>query len=137
MSFVKKVIKDLSTPDNFSYNWYGYATNQISHATLGFLALSIVSFILFIILGEFAQKEVTWLIVAVLYVLWEIRSPSWDGLEDFIFFVVYGAGSASLLFNEVNPGSPVVETSIDYVPKIVLIIATHLFVGIVARVIRK
>ena len=137
MSILKTILSDLSTPDNFSRNWYGYATNQISHAALGFLLTALVSYLWFCFWGEFAPREYAWAFVAAAYAAWELRKPSWDGLEDFIFFAVYGAGSATMLFSEVTPGSPEVITEVTYIPKVLAIITMHLSVGIVARVIKK
>lgn len=37
MKKVTKVFKDLMTPDDQSESWYGWATNQMSHAFLGAL----------------------------------------------------------------------------------------------------
>lgn len=137
MNILKTILSDLSTPDNFSRNWYGYATNQISHTALGFIAASMVAFVWFCFLGEFAPKEYSWALTASVYAAWELRKPSWDSLEDFIFFAIYGAGSATMLFSEVSPGSPQVTTEIGYIPKFTAIIATHLMVGIVARIIKN
>ena len=132
-----RIFSELATPSNFSRDWYGYATNQISHTALGFIAASLVAVVLFCFLGEFAPKEFSLALTALAYGAWELRKPSWDALEDFIFFAMYGAGSATMLFNEITPGSPIVETNALYIPKFTAIITVHLIVGILARAYKK
>ena len=128
---------NLLKSDNFRLDWYGYATNQLSHALLGFLASCIVSYLSFIILGQFWLKEFIWLTAASIYTLIEVVQKQtgniWDCVEDFIFFAIYGAGSGYLLFDEVTPGSPEIVTNILYTLKVVAIIGSHLLVGISLR----
>lgn len=123
--------------DNFRNDWYGYSTNQLSHALLGFLASCIVSYISYLYLGEFWSKELIWCTTATIYICFEALQKQsnniWDCVEDFIFFAVYGAGSGYLLFDEVSPGSPEVKTNILYTLKVVGIIGSHLLVGISLR----
>ena len=139
MGIFSKITDELSTQENFSRDWYAYATNQIGHTAIGFVFASLVSYLTFLYLGEFAPKECIWLFSAMIYGAWETLNgkPSWDSLEDWIFFAIYGAGSATMLFSEVSAGSPMVVTQIVYVPKFTAIIAAHLSVGVVARIVKK
>ena len=137
MNLLKSIFSELGTSDNYHTNWYGYATNQLSHTLLGFITSCIVSYTTFLILGEFWVKEYIWGTAAILYLFVELIQRQtrniWDCVEDFIFFAIYGAGSGYLLFDEVTPGSPEIVTNILYTLKVVAIIGSHLLVGISLR----
>lgn len=126
--------------DNFRRDWYGYATNQLSHTLLGFLTSCLVSYISFLILGEFWVKEYILITSATIYLFVELAQKQdniWDCIEDFTFFVVYGVGSGYLLFNEVSVGSPEVRTNILYILNVVSIISAHLSIGILIRILQS
>jgi len=52
--------------DDFAEDWYAWATNQISHASMGVMAALAVSLIAWLITGEYPVKWQAWSIVAVL-----------------------------------------------------------------------
>lgn len=129
--------RELSISENFRNDWYGWATNQMAHILLGFIFAGVVSFCLFSVIGEFAHKEATWAIVALPYLVFETRKPSFDAIEDWIFVCIYGAGAAIMLFDETVPGSPLITTNIKHAPIFGGIVAAHLLVGIAARIERS
>lgn len=90
--------------------------------------------------SEFAQKGALWFTIAVIYAIWELGVQKWrgvDSVEDWIFYSVYGAGSAILFFNEIEPGSPMLVTSMEYVLPFILLFYGHIAAGILARVCAK
>lgn len=136
---LKKIMEALKSPSDFRNDWYGYSTNQLSHILLGFLALGFVSWAGFTLTGEFAPRWLNWVITATMFLLWEISQRNaelWDRIEDWLFMAVYGAGSAALLFIEVEPGSPKIVTEITNIPPIIGIISAHLVTGIWFRLMR-
>ena len=135
------IISELGKADNFRYDWYGYATNQMAHGLFGFLFACFVSYAGFLLYGEFCDKEAILGIVFGVYILVEFLQVNqkniWDSIEDTIFFVFYGAGSAILLFSEVEPGSTAVKTDLTNAIYVSLIITIHLLTGIVCRAYNK
>lgn len=135
----QEFISSLLQADSFRNNWYSYATNQLSHTLLGFLTSCLVSYVSFLILDEFWVKEYILITSAAIYLLVELiqkQDNIWDCIEDFTFFVVYGAGSGYLLFDEVSVGSPEVRTNILYTLNVVSIISAHLSIGILIRILQ-
>jgi hypothetical protein len=136
----QKIIKDLSTPDSFRKDWYGWSTNQLAHITLGIILAALISFANFMTIGEFAYKGILFAMVAFLFAAQQGRQwlvKPWDTVEDFIFVVIYGAGTVIVMFDEVSPGSPLIVTNIINIAPICAIVATHLFVGSVIRAARE
>lgn len=137
----QEFIGSLLQADSFRNNWYGYATNQISHFTLGFLFSAVVSFIGYSILGDFCKKEVILGIVAFCYLIVEISqfrtSAILDSIEDTVFFVVYGAGASVLLFDQLADNSSKVVADINSIIPVATIIGCHILAGSFARVCGK
>lgn len=140
MNVIKRIFRELHKTDDFSSDWYGYATNQLSHFVLGFTAACVFSALHFWSFGEFAEKGALWFTIAFTYAIWELGVQRWRGLdsiEDWVFYSVYGAGAAILLFNETEPGSPILTTSMEYTPPFMALLYGHLAIGIVARIYQK
>jgi len=140
MLLIKRVFQELKRTEDFSSDWYGYATNQLSHFVLGFTMACVFSAMHFWLLGDFADKAALWFTIAFIYGMWELGVQRWrgfDSVEDWVFYSVYGAGSAILFFNETTPGSPILTTSIEYVMPFVAILFGHLVVGILVRIYQK
>lgn len=136
----RKILIDLSSPSNFRKDWYGWSTNQLAHITLGVILAALLSFANFMTIGEFAYKGVLFAIVAAAFAIqqgkqWKDRP--WDTVEDFVFVVVYGAGTVIVMFDEVSAGSPFIQTNILNIAPICAIVSTHLFVGSVIRAARE
>lgn len=140
MNTLKKILEELRTTQDFDGDWYGYATNQLSHFVLGFAMACVFSAMHFWTFGEFAEKGALWFTIAFLYAIWELGVQRWRGIdtiEDWVFYSVYGAGSAILFFNETTPGSPILTTSMEYVMPFVAILFGHLGIGILVRIYQK
>ncbi len=132
------------TPDDFRYNWYGYASSQLGHIGLGVAYAWGVAAVTFVVLGEFPSKPQAWLVVAVVYSAFELLWQRWNGLdtvEDIIFLVVYGAGGALTVFSEIEPGNPVLQMHIAAPAYFAIFAVTHLAIGtayrVVLQVVRK
>lgn len=121
--------------DDFAEDWYAWATNQISHASMGVMAALAVSLIAWLITGEYPVKWQAWSIVAVIYVALEcVRGwKSWDSFEDTVFVVGYGAGGAFLVFTEIVPGSAMLILSGVDAAVILGLAAIHLAAGVWMR----
>lgn len=138
---IKTQLLELSKSDSFKADWYGYASNQLSHILLGFVYTCLFSLFSFVLISEFPHKGVILFFVFTSYVLYEyfsqgIKEP-FDTIEDTIYFALYGGGSAVLLFTEVEAGSPKLEVSILSTTPILTIMAIHLLCGVVLRMIEK
>ncbi len=132
------------TPDDFRNDWYGYAKNQVSHGLLGMASAWVVAAAGFWYYEEFPDKTYAWLLVAFLYSAYELLWQRWNGLdtiEDILFWVVYGAGGALLVFSEVEPGNPVLQMHIAGPAYVGIFAITHLAIGtayrVVLQVVRK
>lgn len=136
----RAILAELRVPEDFGSDWYGYATNQLSHCMLGILAACLLSGLHFWTFGEFAEKGALFFVIAIGYAIWEVGVQPWRGIdtvEDWVFFTVYGAGSMILFFNETQPGSPVLTTSMEWVMPFIAIVVGHLVAGVVARICVK
>jgi len=89
MKRITQVFKDLMTPDDQAQSWYGWATNQMSHAFLGALIATFT--------GAY------WLIVTIAFAVTKegfdlykaFSGPAlMDSITDILFWVG-GAGSVS------------------------------------------
>lgn len=89
MKKVTKVFKDLMTPDDQAQSWYGWVTNQMSHAFLGALIASI--------LGLWGILVA--LLLAIVKELSDFAKAAklLDSLMDIAFWVL---GSATVAFSE-------------------------------------
>ena len=137
---VRKIYRDLATPSDFAGDWYGWASNQTAHIAVGIILTAAVSLVSYSILGTFAQKSNLFAIVGAIIIATQARSLPvrfWDTIEDTVFMLLYGAGSAILLFNEVAPGSPEMRVSIEAIGPVCLIIAAHLMAGSVFRAAKE
>lgn len=138
---LKVIFKELGKADNFRYDWYGYATNQMAHGLFGFLFACFISYGGFLLYGEFCEKQSILLTIFCIYALVEFlqinQKNIWDIVEDTIFFVGYGAGTAILLFSEVEVGSTTVVTDLKTAIYIATLIAVHLSTGILCRAYSK
>lgn len=140
MDLLRRMLREIRVPEDFDEDWYGYATNQLSHFVLGFTTACVFSGMHFWFLGEFAEKGALWFTIAFIYAIWEVGVQKWrgpDSVEDWMFFSVYGAGFAILFFNETSPGSPELTTNMAYVFPAITILYGHLTLGIAARVYQK
>ena len=140
LAVVRKIYRDLATPSDFKKDWYGWLTNQCAHFLFGVALTAVISFAFFFYLGAFAHKGVLFGLVAVIVLATQYRSfwlKFWDTVEDIIFMLVYGAGSAVLLFNETAPGSPKMLTSIEAIGPLSMIVSAHLAAGSVFRAAKE
>lgn len=136
----RKILQDLRTPSSFPSDWYGWACHHIAHVATGMAFTCVIAFVGFLALGEYPQKWHLFFLVAVMVVIQQGRQ--WiedfcDTAEDFIFTVLYGSGSAIIIFSEYKPGQTfLIADAINIVP-VGAIIATHLIVGSVIRAARE
>lgn len=123
-------------PEDFSGDWYGYLTNQVSHIGLGVVLAFTLCIAVFIILGEFPFRSTIFLLIVISYIIYELRHQKWKGwdtIEDSIFVSVYGAGGSLYSFHEVTPGESLVVLDImDPVPFLIAAIV-HLSIGVFIR----
>lgn len=140
MSILSTIWKELNTPDGYPVDWYGYATNQVTHLAMGFASTCILSGLYFFTFGEFAEKWALWFSVALMYAIYELSAQGWNGkdtIEDWTFFSVYGAGVPIAIFTEIEPGDSMLVVNSYIVAPIIGFIFAHLVGGIVARIYLK
>lgn len=138
---IKLILRDLSTPSSFKRDWYGWVTNQMAHITVGVMLTAFISAACFLTFGEFIFKVYLWGSIAGLVAINEFALQKskkwWDSLEDFVFIVLYGAGTSIIMFDEVEPGSPAMVASITSIAPICIIVATHLIAGALSRAVEE
>ena len=132
--FLKGAYKELTTADSFSGDWYGWATNQISHSSLGVFITWLACVAAFLMVGDLPFKINVFSSVAFIYVMKELVLDTWRGwdtIEDFLFVVVYGVGGTLLAFDQIV-GDTVIFSVFGATP-IFSVFCIHLFVGSIYR----
>ena len=140
MNILTTIWKELNTPDGYPADWYGYATNQVTHLAMGFAAACLLSNFHFYIFDEFARKGALWFAIALMYAVYELSAQGWNGkdtVEDWVFFSVYGAGVPIVIFTELEVGSPMLSINSQLVVPVIAVIVAHLLGGVVARIYLK
>jgi len=134
---LRKIFKVLTTPSDYENDWYGYASNQTSHAALGLFFTWLVCFLSCWVSDDLPDREKVFIGIAFVYAAKEIFFDKWQGLdtvEDFTFFVVYGAGGTLYSFKQIEPFSSDVVFSILNVAPFLAMFSLHLFAGVFVRV---
>ena len=123
--------------DDFAGRPYGFTTNQISHAAVGFLGLTyMVTLLSYLLFGEFPHKELIVILAGVSYLGFELVSQGWnewDTVEDWWFVNAYGVWVPVLTFTEVHPGSPALSGDLLTPVPLVLVFFAHLGFGALYR----
>lgn len=100
---IQTIVSFLSLQDDQGYNWYAWASNQLSHAFLGafFSGLVLVlggawyyALLLLAILGV-AKKQSDWSREEIIWPL--VR----DTIQDLLFFMIGGIFSLSILYGNI------------------------------------
>lgn len=95
-----KKVTEFLRPSRFVGDPYGYVTNQISHAWLGFVLTTIYVLALRELTGTYPPQTMAVISVTLAYIIgWEWgfqRWSGWDSIEDVLF--VFGGASLYLLF---------------------------------------
>jgi len=125
---IDTIVKFLKTQDDQGNDWYGWASNQLSHAFLGvfFSGLALVlgaswyyAIALLVVLG-LAKKLADW---SKQILTWKIVR---DTIQDLLFFISGGTFSLSILYGSI----------ILFVCATVSV-STLLVLGIVARIVQS
>lgn len=98
--FLGRKAKVMFSPEQFKGDWYGYITNQMAHIGFGVAIVVIMMYMHFIITGEFFTRIYAFFVILVGYACFEVcqNGKFRDTIEDIIFVVGYGAGSALYVF---------------------------------------
>jgi len=121
----------LFKPSRFLGDWYGYATNQLSHMLIGQVSAIVVASSAWWLFGEFPERIWAWLAILAAYLAWGARKwGGWDSIEDTMFFAIYGAGVALFASREIVPGG--LNLVVDLQPFLMTapVVAVHLAVGV-------
>lgn len=123
--------------DNFAGDWYGWATNQISHVFVGVFLVFWLCTCYFFTFGEMPYKTAVLGVMLSGYLLFEIGVQGWRGLdtiEDTVFTVGYGAAGVLSGFTEVSQGSPLVAVNVIGLAPFFAMAVAHLVAGSAARI---
>lgn len=129
-------IEELTTPSNFRGDWYGYATNQISHTFLGCMIAALICAVTFALKGDLPYKINIFLGVAFIYGVKEIVWDRWQGfdtVEDFLFVVIYGTGGTLLTFTQSQDFTTRIDFEAFKFVAVLLLFFCHLLGGITIR----
>lgn len=129
-------MKHIFQPDDFSGDWYGYLTNQISHVSLGVFFTWFSTLISVLMSGEFPYKWQVFFALLSIYLIYEITYQGWNGLdtiEDLTFFGVYGVGGTLLAFSEFDADLSLAMLDVQSPKLMFAILGVHLFLGSVYR----
>lgn len=117
--------------DDFREDWYGFATNQISHLALGVLFAWLTAIFYHWVWGEYPDKLSLVIFLAVSYLAFELITQGWNGvdtIEDWTFFAAWGACGATTAFSEIEAGSA--ELSLDPSAPTPFVIAASVHLGL-------
>lgn len=125
---IQTIVSFLELQDDQGNDWYGWASNQLSHAFLGAFFSGLV-----LVLGGAWYYAL--LLLAVLGVAkkladWSKQTLNWkvvrDTVQDLLFFIVGGFFSLSILYS-----------SIALLLAVTVVISALLVSGIVARIVQS
>jgi len=98
MSLISTILDQLETPDDQGRDWYGWSSNQLSHAALGLLYAGAVQLWMHSVLAGVAVAMAIALVKEGVDIH---RVPTWhtaqDSLQDVLFQAI-GAALASALY---------------------------------------
>lgn len=103
----REIIAELRTPEDFRRDWYGYATNQLSHAMIGLAAAFAICAAWNGVTGEWPWRWQVAAMLVVIGVAWEVFAQPWrrwDSVEDIVFFAGWGGGGGLLSVKEIGSG---------------------------------
>ena len=138
MTNILCLFKELATQSNFKGDWYGWLTNQVSHASLGVFLTWIACVICYIFIGDLPYKFNVFTALAFAYIVWELviqEWAGWDSVEDFLFVIVYGVGGTLLAFSQIV--GPTVIFNVFGAMPIFSIFVVHLILGVCYRAWRQ
>ena len=125
--------------DGFYSDWYGWLTNQMSHALLGLLLYVAFCATWLAFFGEYPARIVAFLVVIGGFAFFEIAiqrgGMMLDSIEDTLF-TAYGAGALAVTFHEVAPGEAGFVGDIHSSLAVIFVFTLHSVVGIAERAIR-
>lgn len=130
------ILKALTTPSNYSRDWYGYATNQMAHTSLGVFFVAVICYGAFKVDGEIPYKIQVFFVIGFVYAAKEIFLDKWNGfdtIEDFMFVVVYGTGGTLYSFTEKQAGISMVVFDLEKSAPFFATCCVHLLVGVLYR----
>lgn len=125
---IDTIVNFLKLQDDQGTDWYGWASNQLSHAFLGAFFSGLV-----LVLGGAWYYAIALLVVlgaAKKLADWSKQTLTWkvvrDTVQDLLFFIVGGFFSLSILYS-----------SIALLLAVTVVISALLVSGIVARIVQS
>jgi hypothetical protein len=124
---------------DFAGDWYGWITNQMSHALLGLLLYVAFCATWLAFFGEYPARIVAFLVVVGGFAFFEVAIQRGgmilDSIED-TAFTAYGAGALAVTFHEVTPGHAGFVGDIYSPLSVIFVFTLHSITGIAERAIR-
>lgn len=126
----------LNDPENFKFDWYGYAGNQGMHLIMG---ASTYLYLHVAYLWAFDTLAYRWHVLAIClagYLIWEgllNKWAGWDSVEDTVFFAAYGAGIPAWCIRGVETAEITVVPDIWLLAWCVMLVWVHLVIGVGIR----
>lgn len=131
-----RIRTSLFEADDFAGDWYGWATNQISHIALGVFLVFLICMFGFVVADEMPYKGAVYALILFGYVAFELAAQGWRGwdtVEDTVFTAGYGAGGTLAGFSEVSAGSPMVAVDVVGLAPFFTMAVVHLTAGALYR----
>lgn len=127
------------TPSNFRADWYGWATNQFSHAAIGCGSSAFAAMAWLHFWGEYPYQSTLFWMVVGFFALTELSQRPfkfWDSMEDLMFYG-YGAAIACYGFRERERFDPGLDPDFGMMLTVFGFFALHQTIGIVIRKIQE
>ena len=138
MTILHIIWRDLTTPEDFRGDWYGWMTNKLSHVVLGFGLALVTSAIWLTENGEFPHKQWLWPGIAFAVAVFQIGAQGWNGwdtIEDWWFISVFGAGGTIVTFTQIDPDYGLLGVSVWSGLTVMTLIGVWLVMGIIYRLL--
>ena len=125
--------------DDFYSDWYGWLTNEMSHALLGLLLYVAFCATWLAGFGEYPARIAALLFVVGGFAFFEVAIQRggmiWDSIED-TAFTAYGAGALAVTFHEVTLGQAGFVGNIYSPLAVIFVFTLHSIAGIALRAMR-
>lgn len=126
------------TPENFKGDWYGWATNQLSHVLIGLFAAILTTLAWWGIFGEYPYRLPLAIVLMLVFVASELKQ-GWNGGDAFEDLLFRGYGVAFILgtLHEVQRFALTLEPDVGAMLTIIVVASVHLAVGAGIRLWQK
>jgi hypothetical protein len=131
---IRAVWQELTTPDDFSDDWFKWSAGQAGHFVQGLMVALFITVLHDHFYGEAPYKYQIFIVAGASYLLFELTFhgwQKWDTIEDWVFFSLYGAGGGILSVSEIAPSD--YDIDLKTAGLVFVAMVGHLLMGVAKR----